>query len=209
MTYTREQLASFGNFLLKRYDVKVHSTDGKNTQLHQREVCHADIENWKDENPFKEQSTTYGFMSSERALIESDKIVSGWNAHIDDPLNLGVGKKRYLQFGDLTGKIPVMIRGAHSYGMKQKFDLELAIFGGDGWHTTRIYNVDANYVFGSEPEMKRYQLQTKGIGFKAFFDKEFPNHKYEVSPDESTINIWLNNDQEFFDLAFLYGQQVH
>src|SRR6185503_7776496 len=47
--FIEKQLVEFGNFLLKTYGVKVHSTDGKNTPLYQREVSHADVSNWRDE----------------------------------------------------------------------------------------------------------------------------------------------------------------
>lgn len=44
-------LVSFGNYLFGTYGVKVHSTDGKNTPLYQRQVSDADLANWKHENP--------------------------------------------------------------------------------------------------------------------------------------------------------------
>lgn len=50
--FTEAQLVSFGNFLLKTYGVQVHSTDGKNLPLFQREVHDADLCNWKEfQNP--------------------------------------------------------------------------------------------------------------------------------------------------------------
>lgn len=46
--FTEAQLVSFGNYLLFTYGVQVHSTDGKNIPVYQREVSHADFENWKE-----------------------------------------------------------------------------------------------------------------------------------------------------------------
>lgn len=45
------QLVSFGNYLLSNYGVQVHSTDGKNTPLYQRQVSDADLSNWKLTQP--------------------------------------------------------------------------------------------------------------------------------------------------------------
>lgn len=47
--FTEQQLVSFGNYLLLTYGVQVHSTDGKNNPIYQREVCDADLCNWKEE----------------------------------------------------------------------------------------------------------------------------------------------------------------
>ena len=49
--FTESQLVSFGNFLFKTYGVCVHSTDGRNTPLGQREASHADVSNWKEGHP--------------------------------------------------------------------------------------------------------------------------------------------------------------
>ncbi|MFI5132665.1 MAG: hypothetical protein ACHQFX_21870 [Chitinophagales bacterium] len=46
--FTEAQLISFGNFLLKNYGVQVHSTDGKNVPIYQREVTDADFCNWEE-----------------------------------------------------------------------------------------------------------------------------------------------------------------
>lgn len=46
--FTEQQLVSFGNYLLLTYGVQVHSTDGKNVPVYQREVTDADFCNWKD-----------------------------------------------------------------------------------------------------------------------------------------------------------------
>lgn len=80
------------------------------------------------------------------ALTMSANVIRGFDAVINDPHNVGLGKKGFLQFGDLTGQIPIIVRGVHLYNDKKKFDLELVVFKGDGWHATRIYNVDSDYV---------------------------------------------------------------
>jgi|SRR6185369_5012426 len=46
--FTQAQLVEFGNYLLKTYGVQVHSTDGKNQPIYQREVSDADFSNWSD-----------------------------------------------------------------------------------------------------------------------------------------------------------------
>lgn len=40
------ELVSFGNYLLKRYNVMVMSNDGSNEPIYQRQVTDADIKNW-------------------------------------------------------------------------------------------------------------------------------------------------------------------
>lgn len=39
---------SFGNFLFKTYGVMVHSNDGENKPIYQRQVTHADVCNWQE-----------------------------------------------------------------------------------------------------------------------------------------------------------------
>lgn len=54
--FTQKQLVEFGNYLLTTYGVQVHSTDGKNQPLFQREVTDADFSNWEhieEPNPFQ------------------------------------------------------------------------------------------------------------------------------------------------------------
>lgn len=57
--YNKSQLVSFGNHLFKTYGVQVHSTDGKNQPIYQREVSDADLANWKEEAPEKPITPTY------------------------------------------------------------------------------------------------------------------------------------------------------
>lgn len=58
--FTEHQLISFGNYLLSHYGVQVHSTDGKNTPLYQREVDHADFSNWKETQIYTGQQLPSG-----------------------------------------------------------------------------------------------------------------------------------------------------
>lgn len=60
--------------------------------------------------------------------------------------SLQIGDKAFLQFGTLTDKIPVLIKAVHLYNNKHKYDVELHVLKSDGWHATRIYNVDSEYV---------------------------------------------------------------
>lgn len=53
--FTKSHLVAFGNYLLKTYGVQVHSSDGKNQPVYQREVTDADLSNWKDAEPIKSE----------------------------------------------------------------------------------------------------------------------------------------------------------
>lgn len=47
--YAERDLVEFGNYLLHRYNVMVHSNDGSNQPIYERMVSHADICNWQAE----------------------------------------------------------------------------------------------------------------------------------------------------------------
>jgi hypothetical protein len=83
-------------------------------------------------------------------LQESEQTLRGFDA----PQQTGngqavrtIGEVATVKFGDLTPHIPARVVGIHLYNGKVKYDLELAIFMDDGWITTRIYNVDSNFVY--------------------------------------------------------------
>lgn len=94
--FTRQHLVSFGNYLLSQYDVKVHSTDGKNTPLYQRQVADADTFNWKEEEKIDEQS-----LPSQHQI--EDKV--------------------WLKLWSAT--VPVEILAVHFYPGKVKYDVEV------------------------------------------------------------------------------------
>ena len=107
-------LVLFGNYLLKRYGVMVHSSDGKNQPIYQREVCDADLCNWKDEI----QSTT-----------KSPRFTHG------DKVKVFLMPEGEDSFPGFTGSILVV----HNYVGKIKYDIELRFAGG---FSTRVYNID-------------------------------------------------------------------
>ena len=120
--FTEAQLVSFGNFLLKTYGVQVHSTDGKNQPIYQREVSHADVCNWKDENPIKD----FGIKLPSRFQIG------------DEVLFYYIAEGRAETFP----AIGAFILAIHFYEGKVKYDLELKL----GEYKSRIYNVDSALV---------------------------------------------------------------
>lgn len=107
-------LVSFGNYLLKRYGVMVHSSDGKNVPIYQREVGDADLCNWKEES----KSTTNGPVFSLGDTVKVFLMPEGENS-----------------FPGFTGKVTAV----HGYPGKIKYDVELKFAGG---FSSRIYNVD-------------------------------------------------------------------
>ncbi len=100
--FTEAQLVSFGNFLFGRYDVQVHSNDGKNTPIYQRQVSDADICNWKVDCDIP------------------DKIILPSPHQREDAVWLKLW----------SASIPAKIKNVHFYADKVKYDLEL--FGGNG-----------------------------------------------------------------------------
>jgi hypothetical protein len=118
--YTEEQLVTFGNYLLKAYNVQIHSTDGKNQPLFQREVCHADVANWKTENPPSANWFPSQFNINDRVMFCIHQS-SGPHPY---PFN-------------------ARILGVHFYAGKVKYDLEIPI---DNEPPTRVYNIDSCFV---------------------------------------------------------------
>lgn len=114
--YTEAQVVSFGNYLLQRYNVQVHSTDGKNTPIYQREVCDADLSNWKEQNPQKPNENRLPSAHQRREAV----WVNFW-----------------------SNSIPCEVHAVHFYERKEKYDLN--IFGSNG-DNTRIYNIDSAFI---------------------------------------------------------------
>jgi len=126
----KAELVSFGNHLFKTYNVQVHSSDGNNAPLYQREVSDADLANWEDENrdmlssggvPFKAH-TTY---SSRYAIGEKVKVFL-----------MPEGEETFPGFN-------ATVIAVHFTISKVKYDLEIRFYGE---HVTRIYNVDSILV---------------------------------------------------------------
>ncbi len=119
--FTEAQVVSFGNYLLQRYNVQVHSTDGKNIPIYQREVCDADICNWKFDSEIPDKiMLPSAFQPEDNALFCFD-----------------------------GAKIQAKVLGVHFYNGKVKYDLELYESpkeGNDSHYSTRIYNVDSAFV---------------------------------------------------------------
>lgn len=121
--FTEEQLCSFGNFLLKTYGVQVHSGDGKNLPIYQREVTDADFSNWQWElNQSSNTATPSQFQIGSRAkfcCMPDEAEVESFPGILCEVL------------------------AVHFYAGKVKYDLDL-LFAGD--QRSRIYNVDSVLV---------------------------------------------------------------
>lgn len=84
-------------------------------------------------------------------LQQAEQVLRSFDAPQQDGSNAkNIGEVVTLKFGDITGAIPAKITGMHLYSAKIKYDLELAVLFEDGWHTTRIYNVDSKFVFSRD-----------------------------------------------------------
>jgi len=107
-------VVSFGNFLLKRYGVMVHSNDGTNQPIFQREVNDADLSNWKEE--------IGGAVFASKHLI-------------GDKVRVFLMPEGAESFPGFAGRIIAI----HNYTSKIKYDVEIK-FAGE--FSTRIYNID-------------------------------------------------------------------
>lgn len=93
----------------------------------------------------------YGFMTNEEALRSSLEYLKGLvsdNENFHKSACEDLGKLAYIQLGDLTNKIPIIIKKVH-LGVNDAacaFDIELAVYGGNGWHTTILKEVSSNYI---------------------------------------------------------------
>lgn len=52
----------------------------------------------------------------------------------------------YFQLGDMTPPIPAYIHARHEYSGCWKYNITLAVKQADGWHTTRLYNVESKWL---------------------------------------------------------------
>jgi len=136
----RAQLVSFGNYLLKTYGVNVHSTDGSNQPLYQREVSHADLENWEHENPQLEDGGV--------PFKAHTKYPSRYA--LDEKVKVFLMPEGAEDFPGFTG----IITAIHFTNGKVKYDVEIKFYGD---HSTRIYNLDSILIqdldFGKPKEV--------------------------------------------------------
>jgi hypothetical protein len=118
-----QELVSFGNYLLKRYGVMIYSNDGRNIPLYEREVSDADLSNWREDNPQKED----GGNNFTATFKHGDKV------------KVFLMPEAYSEFPGLVAHVT----GVHFFLGKVKYDLELR-FAGE--FSTRIYNIDSILV---------------------------------------------------------------
>lgn len=119
--YTESQLVSFGNYILKTYGVQVHSNDGQNVPLYQREVTDADMANWEGGEKFTNQD----YKLPSQFQIED---VAWFTFDPENEKGLGATCE---------------VLHIHFYPSKVKYDIEIELM--DKSHT-RIYNVDSCFV---------------------------------------------------------------
>lgn len=83
----------------------------------------------------------------------SDDDFHTWrdNQHVESNLPTPYRKGQYVWFRLWSHDIAAMVLCVHDYGEKFKYDLEL--LGNDG-QTTRIYNVESQYVQDRIPEYR-------------------------------------------------------
>lgn len=122
MTFTREHLVSFGNSLLKNYGVQVHSADGKNTPLFQRDVSKSDVDNWIND------------LKDYRLMLPSHFQIGASCLFFAFPY-----ESPEHTFPGITADVIAV----HFYEGKVKYDLNL-LFNGN--MSSRIYNVDSALV---------------------------------------------------------------
>lgn len=120
--YTEEQLISFGNYLLKTYGVQVHSNDGQNVPLFQREASNADYENWS---------------AGQIAGASNYKLPSQFQE--GDPARFMIKPEG----ADELFFCPCHILAVHFYPGKVKYDLELHLADNTN---TRVYNIDSCFA---------------------------------------------------------------
>jgi hypothetical protein len=117
--FTEAQLVSFGNYLLKKYGVQEYSTDGSNTPIHQRQVGHADVCNWK---------------KAERPTL----------LPLPSAFQIGDHVKLSIFGADLPGQVLTV----HFYESKVKYDVCVYDLDeiGTPKYETRLYNIDSAFV---------------------------------------------------------------
>jgi hypothetical protein len=123
--FTEAQLVSFGNYLLLTYGVQVHSTDGKNIPVYQREVTDADFCNWKETQKDNGNTLPSRFQLDDKVSVRFRP-------------DFVINEARVIK--------------VHFTESKVLYDLEVKIsFEGNsdhpaGFTTTRVYNIDSSVV---------------------------------------------------------------
>ncbi len=118
--YTEKQLVGFGNFLLKRYNVQVYSNDGTNTPIYDRNVHHADIENWKHDNP------EAAAQAVQQTMFQLDELVG-------------------LSWYETMPTVPCRIHQVHISQYRTTYDLIIKT-GEKKGEEARCYNVDERFL---------------------------------------------------------------
>lgn len=59
---------------------------------------------------------------------------------------IAAGTIAYFQLGEMTPPIPAYVHARHEYSGHWKYDLIIAVRVPDGWHLTRIYNVESKWL---------------------------------------------------------------
>ncbi len=123
--FTKAQLISFGNSLLKTYGIRFHSSDGHNTPMEQCEVTDADFLNWRENQ------------ISDRLLLPS-------RFNFGDRVVVSFGK-----FGTINNCKVIKIHFTES---KVFYDVEVKWESLDGKenYTDRLYNLDSCVVHSPE-----------------------------------------------------------
>lgn len=81
--------------------------------------------------------------------LESLKGYNGrdFKAVGDDIVPLhGRGTIGYFQMGQMMPPIPAFIHARHQYSGGWKYDLNIAVLMDDGYHVTRLYNIEEKWV---------------------------------------------------------------
>jgi hypothetical protein len=93
------------------------------------------------------EETSMNDMAKEAEAMLRSYDGSDFKAVGDDiePLH-GRGTNAYFKLGEMTPAIPVFIHARHQYSGGWKYDLNIAVKMGDGYHVTRLYNVEEKWI---------------------------------------------------------------
>jgi hypothetical protein len=158
--YNKSHLVGFGNFLLKTYDVQVHSTDGKNQPIHKREVSDADMANWKEEE--KPDTLT---LPSHHQIGDSVVVYFGTSGVIKNCKVIKVHFTESKVFYDVEVKWKhAEYADKISAGVDKGREL-----------TDRLYNLDSAVVFSPDDFEKAENIQKESnfnVRLKAYVEKK-------------------------------------